>query len=223
MLQATRWCRASGWRTCWSRRAAAAHAAGAPGAGDGGAAGGVAVLVVAVDLTPAACATVRRLQRLNSALSLALGYNGLGRITWRSRSRAAAPAPGRPDIDLQVGAGLAPGIGNQGLLRLLARTLAGQASWLLMFSLLGLFAERSRCSAVAVRGLATEDGADPSFAERTGGGGQRSRSPRGRLAAGVGSDLQFRALLSHLLPDHARTRRRGPGGRRRGPTVAAVP
>ena len=42
---------------------------------------------------------------------------------------------------MQVAPLIAPGIGNPGPLRLLAPTLAGQASWLLIFALVGLFAE----------------------------------------------------------------------------------
>src|SRR5262249_5517751 len=73
----------------------------------------------------------------NSALSLALGYNGLSRITLAIAEHVPALRVLGTSIDLQVAPIMAPGIGNPGLVRLLAPTLAGQVSWLLVFALVG--------------------------------------------------------------------------------------
>lgn len=97
--------------------------------------------VVAVDLTPASARPYIGSSGTNSALSLVLGYNGLGRLT-------TALPPGVRDalsflpgnIDLNVVPGNAPGIGNPGVLRLFNSGLAGQASWLLPLAVIGLAA-----------------------------------------------------------------------------------
>jgi 4-amino-4-deoxy-L-arabinose transferase-like glycosyltransferase len=93
-----------------------------------------------VDLTPESLRPYIGSSGNNSALSLALGYNGLSRLTLAIAQHVPALSLLGTSIDLQVAPILSPGIGNPGLLRLLAPTLAGQASWLLVFSLVGLVA-----------------------------------------------------------------------------------
>ncbi len=93
-----------------------------------------------VDLTPANVRPYVGSSGNDSALSLALGYNGLSRITLAIAQHVPAFNFLGTNIDLQVAPIMAPGIGNPGPLRLLAPTLAGQASWLLVFAVLGLAA-----------------------------------------------------------------------------------
>ncbi len=99
---------------------------------------------VFVDLTPANLRPYVGSSGSNSALSLALGYNGLSRITLAIAQHVPALSFLGTNIDLQVAPIMAPGIGNPGLLRLLAPTLAGQASWLLVFAFVGLVAAAVR-------------------------------------------------------------------------------
>jgi 4-amino-4-deoxy-L-arabinose transferase-like glycosyltransferase len=91
---------------------------------------------VAVDLTPASWRPYMGSSGSNSAIALALTYNGLGRVTqaiapWLAMLHVAVP------LDLDNMPGMAPGIGNPGLLRLFTPYLAGQASWLLAAAMLG--------------------------------------------------------------------------------------
>jgi 4-amino-4-deoxy-L-arabinose transferase-like glycosyltransferase len=74
----------------------------------------------------------------NSALSLALGYNGLTRLTQALAPYLPALKIGGLTLDLTVAPAFAPQIGEPGLLRLLREGLADQASWLLPLALLGM-------------------------------------------------------------------------------------
>ncbi len=97
--------------------------------------------VVAVDLTPASARPYIGSSGTNSALSLVLGYNGLGRLTTalpQGVRDALTFLPG--NIDLEVVPGNSPGVGEPGLLRLFNSGLGGQASWLLALALIGLVA-----------------------------------------------------------------------------------
>src|SRR5947209_2821862 len=106
-------------------------------------AGAVLVLVslswsVFVDLTPAALRPYVGSSGSNSAVSLALGYNGLSRITLAIAERLPALSFLGSSLDLQVAPSRAPGIGTPGLFRLFTPSLAGQASWLIPLALVGL-------------------------------------------------------------------------------------
>jgi 4-amino-4-deoxy-L-arabinose transferase-like glycosyltransferase len=97
--------------------------------------------VVAVDLTPANARPYIGSSGTNSALSLVLGYNGLGRLTTalpQGIRDALSFLPG--NIDLEVVPGNSPGIGDPGLLRLFNSGIGGQASWLLALAVIGLVA-----------------------------------------------------------------------------------
>lgn len=74
----------------------------------------------------------------NSAVSLALGYNGLGRFTQAIASRVPIPGLAGVTVDLTAAPGFAPGIGNPGALRLFSDALGEQSSWLLPLALAGL-------------------------------------------------------------------------------------
>jgi 4-amino-4-deoxy-L-arabinose transferase-like glycosyltransferase len=91
-----------------------------------------------VDLTPAAERPYVGSSGSNSALSLALGYNGLGRLTHAVASRLPIPWLDGLTVDLTAAPGFASGIGSPGLLRLFNDGLAGQASWLLPLAGVGL-------------------------------------------------------------------------------------
>lgn len=97
--------------------------------------------MIAVDLTPASARPYVGSSGTNSALSLALGYNGLSRLTLAlpaSVRESLTFLPG--NLDLDVAPAFAPGIGDPGLLRLFNSGLAGQASWLLPLAVIGLVA-----------------------------------------------------------------------------------
>src|SRR5437868_4136989 len=111
--------------------------------------------VTAVDLTPASQRPYVGSSTHNSALELALGYNGLQRLTGNvfgrgprpSRSAgtttATARSEGTPNSAAPGGAngGFTRGeTGNPGPLRLVNSALGGQASWLLALALLGMIA-----------------------------------------------------------------------------------
>jgi len=84
---------------------------------------------VAVDLTPAPLRPYVGSSGTNSELNLALGYNGLSRLS----GGAGTPGGG--------GGGNSNGLfngGPAGLFRLLGTTLGGQVSWLLVLAVLGL-------------------------------------------------------------------------------------
>jgi 4-amino-4-deoxy-L-arabinose transferase-like glycosyltransferase len=93
---------------------------------------------VVVDLTPASARPFVGSSGSNAALSLALGYNGLGRLTQAVAAHIPLPWLGDLTVDLTSAPGFAPGIGNPGLLRLFTDGLADQASWLLPLAILVL-------------------------------------------------------------------------------------
>jgi len=104
----------------------------------------VALLVVsfawifAVDATPASSRPYITNSGTNSELSLALGYNGMGRITSSILSHLP-PIPFLHErIDLAIVPGISSRIGDPGVLRLFGRLIAEQVSWLLPVALVGL-------------------------------------------------------------------------------------
>ncbi len=97
--------------------------------------------IAAVDLTPAAARPYVGSSCANSELDLALGYNGLGRLTGNIFSRgscASATTQGAGGTGAPVGGFTANETGTAGPLRLFNAELGGQASWLLPLALLGL-------------------------------------------------------------------------------------
>ena len=97
--------------------------------------------VVAVDLTPASARPYVGSSGTNSALSLVLGYNGLGRLTTALPQGVRDTLGFLPgNVDLDVVLGNSPGIGEPGSLRLFNGGLGGQASWLLALALVELVA-----------------------------------------------------------------------------------
>ena len=110
-------------------------------------AGALVVLLVvslawmtAVDLTPAGSRPFVSDSGTNSELSLALGYNGLGRVTQLLFSGLSGIHVFGITIDLNVVPAFAPEIGNPGLGRLVTPIIAEQASWFLPLALAGLVA-----------------------------------------------------------------------------------
>lgn len=101
------------------------------------AAAGVAMLAVslswalAVDLTPASARPYVGSSGTNSALNLALGYNGLSRLTGGSGTPGGGGGGGGNGVNLFNG-------GPAGVFRLIGTTLGGQVSWLLVLAVLGL-------------------------------------------------------------------------------------
>jgi 4-amino-4-deoxy-L-arabinose transferase-like glycosyltransferase len=92
--------------------------------------------VTVVDLTPASQRPYVGSSGDNSELSLALGYNGLQRLTGMLFGRSGGTTPGGGG---SVGGGNALFNGGPaGLFRLLGTTLGGQVSWLLVLAVLGL-------------------------------------------------------------------------------------
>jgi 4-amino-4-deoxy-L-arabinose transferase-like glycosyltransferase len=101
--------------------------------------------VAAVDLTPASARPYVGSSGSNSELSLALGYNGLQRLTgalFAHATRTATTASGAAD---GAGGGMFTG-GPAGPFRLLGTTLGGQVSWLLVLAVLGLLVAATRVS-----------------------------------------------------------------------------
>ena len=104
----------------------------------------VALLVVSlswaviVDLTPASQRPFVSDSGSNSELSLALGYNGLGRVTQALFSGLSGVHILGITIDLEVVPAFAPEIGDPSPFRLLSPTLGAQVGWLLPLALLGL-------------------------------------------------------------------------------------
>ncbi len=94
--------------------------------------------LIAVDLTPAADRPYVSDSGTNSALSLALGYNGLGRVTQALFSGLSSVHLFGISIDLTLVPAFAADIGNPSLLRLVSPVLAEQVSWLLPLALIGL-------------------------------------------------------------------------------------
>jgi 4-amino-4-deoxy-L-arabinose transferase-like glycosyltransferase len=91
-----------------------------------------------VDLIPASQRPYVGSSGTNSALSLALGYNGLGRLAkWLGLELGTVHIFGL-SLDLAEAPGFAPGIGSPGPFRLVTPELAGQVSWLLPLALIGL-------------------------------------------------------------------------------------
>jgi 4-amino-4-deoxy-L-arabinose transferase-like glycosyltransferase len=86
---------------------------------------------VAVDLTPASVRPYVGSSGTNSALNLALGYNGLSRLTGGNGTPGGGG--GGSGVNLFNG-------GPAGLFRLIGTTLGGQVSWLLILAVLGLAA-----------------------------------------------------------------------------------
>ena len=95
--------------------------------------------IVAVDLTPASQRPYVSDSGTNSELSLALGYNGFGRLTAGLLSHLPIPFL-HVKIDFSIVPGISTEIGNPGLLRLFSPSIAGQVSWLLPLALIGLIA-----------------------------------------------------------------------------------
>ncbi len=102
------------------------------------------VWVVAVDLTPASARPYVGSSQTNSELELALGYNGIQRLTGGLFGRAGAarttPAGAEAAAAAPAGGGFGFETGQPGLLRLFSAQLGGQASWLLPLALIGLLA-----------------------------------------------------------------------------------
>ena len=96
--------------------------------------------MTAVDLTPAGSRPFVSDSGTNSELSLALGYNGLGRVTQLLFSGLSGIHVLGITIDLNVVPAFAPEIGNPGLGRLVTPIIAEQASWFLPLALAGLVA-----------------------------------------------------------------------------------
>lgn len=96
--------------------------------------------IVAVDLTPASQRPYVTDSGTNSELSLALGYNGLGRLT----SGLLSHLPALPFVHVKLDFSIVPAIsieiGNPGLFRLFRPEIGGQVSWLLPLALLGVAA-----------------------------------------------------------------------------------
>jgi 4-amino-4-deoxy-L-arabinose transferase-like glycosyltransferase len=93
--------------------------------------------MLAVDLTPPAQRPYVGSSSTNSELNLALGYNGVNRITGMKLSNAGAPS-GTGNFSQIV---MLVGVGETGLpspLRLLNKQLGGQIGWLLLVALFGL-------------------------------------------------------------------------------------
>jgi 4-amino-4-deoxy-L-arabinose transferase-like glycosyltransferase len=93
--------------------------------------------IIAVDLTPASQRPYVSDSGTNSELSLALGYNGFGRLTAGILSHLPIPFL-HVKLDFSIVPGISTEIGNPGLLRLLSPSIAEQASWLLPVALVGL-------------------------------------------------------------------------------------
>jgi 4-amino-4-deoxy-L-arabinose transferase-like glycosyltransferase len=94
--------------------------------------------IVAVDLTPASGRPFVSDSGTNSELSLALGYNGLGRLATGVMSHL----PSIPFLHLKIDFSIVPGIsmeiGNPSLSRLFQSQIGAQASWFLVCCLVGL-------------------------------------------------------------------------------------
>src|SRR5205085_3447044 len=98
----------------------------------------------AVDLTPASARPYVGSSGTNSELNLALGYNGLQRLTGMLFGHASSGAASSPaSVAGGPGGALFNG-GPAGPFRLLGTTLGGQVSWLLALALLGLVVAATR-------------------------------------------------------------------------------
>jgi hypothetical protein len=107
-------------------------------------AGGAALLVAAgwwvaiVQFTPAADRPYVGGSTNNSVLQLALGYNGLGRLTGNETGSVGFNRGGGPGGGGGGGGGGGAFGGSTGLTRLLASDMGGQVSWLLPAALIAL-------------------------------------------------------------------------------------
>ncbi|MFI5268828.1 MAG: glycosyltransferase family 39 protein, partial [Chloroflexota bacterium] len=91
-----------------------------------------------VDLTPAGQRPFVSDSGTNSELSLALGYNGLGRFTQALFPGVSVLRILGMNIDLSIVPAFASDIGDPGFLRMLSPALGTQVSWLLPLALVGL-------------------------------------------------------------------------------------
>ncbi|MDB5077297.1 MAG: glycosyltransferase family 39 protein, partial [Chloroflexi bacterium] len=97
-----------------------------------------------VDLTPASQRPFVSDSGTNSELSLALGYNGLGRFTQVLFPGTSVLHIFGINIDLTIVPTFAADIGNPGFFRMLSPVLGTQVSWLLPLALIGLLAAGGR-------------------------------------------------------------------------------
>src|SRR6185312_127306 len=93
---------------------------------------------IIVDLTPAGQRPFVSDSGTNSELSLALGYNGLGRFTQALFPGVSVLHILGMNIDLSIVPAFAADIGNPGFFRLLSPILGSQVSRLLPLALVGL-------------------------------------------------------------------------------------
>ena len=141
-----RWwsCPASRSRCSSSRRSRSVRRALAPARGRRCDGRGLGAWIAAVDLTPASHGPTSAARPNNSALRLALDYNGLGRVTGQTGGTSWRRRPGRRLLR------------HAGCLRLLNNSLGDQGGWLLALALVGglsvlLAAIRSRSRVSSAR------------------------------------------------------------------------
>ncbi len=96
--------------------------------------------IIAVDLTPANARPFVSDSGTNSELSLAMGYNGFGRLATGLLSRLPTIPILHVKLDFTIVPAISAEIGNPSALRLFEPAIGGQASWLLPFALIGLVA-----------------------------------------------------------------------------------
>jgi 4-amino-4-deoxy-L-arabinose transferase-like glycosyltransferase len=96
--------------------------------------------IIAVDLTPPGDRPFVSDSGTNSELSLAMGYNGFGRLATGIMSHLPSIPFLHVKIDLTIVPAISVEIGNPGALRLFQPAIGGQASWLLPLALVGLVA-----------------------------------------------------------------------------------
>jgi 4-amino-4-deoxy-L-arabinose transferase-like glycosyltransferase len=117
-----------------------------------------AAWLAAVDLTPASQRPYVGSTRDNSAVSLAIGYNGLNRIVGFHRPAGGPPpataagSPGAARDAFAGGGGFPFGGGRPGPLRLLTGQVAAQWSWLLPLAVVGGVSALVTAGAGTVRG-----------------------------------------------------------------------
>jgi 4-amino-4-deoxy-L-arabinose transferase-like glycosyltransferase len=96
------------------------------------------VWMIAVDLTPASQRPYVSDSGSNSELSLALGYNGFGRLAAGVASHLSSLPFLHVRLDFSIVPAISIEIGNPGALRLFQPDVGAQASWLLLLALAGL-------------------------------------------------------------------------------------
>lgn len=96
--------------------------------------------IVAVDLTPPGQRPFVSDSGTNSELSLALGYNGFGRLATGIMSHLPPLPFLHVKLDFTIVPAISTEIGNPSALRLFEPAIGGQASWLLPLALVGLVA-----------------------------------------------------------------------------------